>query len=202
MNNLVEARGPGTRHASDDRVVAFLAAVPVLFLATSAVAQSEVEGSTSAPSASMASQVIEVGEREHFESPDGLVSVALMLNEVSAGSTPAALSLITAEPGATVPDHVHESSAEILYILAGGGTMHIEGATHRVAPGDVIWIPAGRPHGYTNDGDSVLRALQVYVGPGPEAPAPTASRRSSTRTWRTPRGSMPSSGARIWPSAP
>lgn len=113
--------------------------------------------------------VLEPAEREVFVSPDGLVEVALMLNAQTAPGVPAALSLVVVHPGGSAPEHTHAESAELLYVLDGSGQLTLGGQSHAVSAGQALYLPAGVPHSMTNDGDVPLRALQVYVAPGPEA---------------------------------
>ena len=111
--------------------------------------------------------VFEVGDT--FTAPSGLTTVELFINTVSAVETPAALSVLTIGPGATVPEHMHEGSVELLYIVEGGGTMTVAGIAQAVTAGSAVYIPADTLHAYTNDANQTTRAVQVYVGPGPEA---------------------------------
>ncbi len=87
----------------------------------------------------------------------------------AAQGAPAALSLLLLGPGAEVPEHVHETSAEILYVEEGRVEMVVAGQTLRARAGDAIYIPANTPHSAKTLGRlTPLRAVQVYVGPGPE----------------------------------
>lgn len=98
----------------------------------------------------------------------GKGSATLLLNP-GTGATAASLQLLELQPGATVPEHVHEGSVEILYIEEGEGEMTVAGQTLRVAKGDAIYIPAGAKHSAKVVSEKVaLRAVQVYAGPGPE----------------------------------
>lgn len=96
-----------------------------------------------------------------FRIADGK-GVATMLLE----SGEAALTRLDFEDGATVPPHVHETSAEILYVLEGRAEMTVAGEKVVVEKGDAVRIPAGVEHSAKVTGS--LRAVQVYAGPGPE----------------------------------
>ncbi|HET9624096.1 MAG TPA: cupin domain-containing protein, partial [Kofleriaceae bacterium] len=65
-----------------------------------------------------------------------------------------------------VPEHVHARESELLYILAGGGTMTVNGVALPVTPTSVVQIPAGARHAFTATSD--VRAVQVYTPGGPE----------------------------------
>jgi quercetin dioxygenase-like cupin family protein len=82
------------------------------------------------------------------------------------GTPEAALDVLTFEDGAAVPPHVHDASAELLYVLEGRVEMVIGGQVVVAEKGDAIRIPAGVEHSARAVG--TLRAVQVYVGPGPE----------------------------------
>lgn len=79
---------------------------------------------------------------------------------------PASLGILEADAGAVVPPHVHAKETEVLYLLAGGGTMTIGGVAIAVEPTAVIQIPAGVEHSFT--ATAATRALQLYSPPGPE----------------------------------
>ena len=93
---------------------------------------------------------------------------ARILLEESSGSKKAALTLLTLGPGAAVPEHTHDASDEILYLEQGSVEMTIAGQAVKARAGDAIHIPAGTPHSARVVGKKSLKAVQVYVGPGPE----------------------------------
>lgn len=97
----------------------------------------------------------------------GKGSATLLLNP-NTGASAASLSLLEFQPGAAVPEHTHEGSAEILYIEEGEAEMTLAGQTLRVGKGDAVYIPAGAKHSAKVVSAQPLRAVQVYAGPGPE----------------------------------
>jgi mannose-6-phosphate isomerase-like protein (cupin superfamily) len=50
------------------------------------------------------------------------------------------------EPGQSTERHYHRRSEEIYLIVAGGGTMELDGDVRHVAAGDAILIPPGAWH--------------------------------------------------------
>ncbi|MCI0571528.1 MAG: cupin domain-containing protein [Myxococcaceae bacterium] len=117
------------------------------------------------------------GEVRHFvegrKAPVHLIAggkgSARVLLDASTGASAAALTLLTLAPGAAVPEHVHEGSTEILYIEEGTLEMTVAGKVYTAGPGDAVYIPAGVKHAAKVAGRfQPLRAVQVYVGPGPE----------------------------------
>ncbi|MBZ4420508.1 cupin domain-containing protein [Myxococcus sp. RHSTA-1-4] len=94
---------------------------------------------------------------------------ATLLLNPSTGATAASMTLLELQPGAEVPEHVHDTSAEILYIEDGAAEMTVSGEKVRVAKGDAVYIPAGVKHSArVVSPDAALKAVQVYAGPGPE----------------------------------
>jgi len=98
---------------------------------------------------------------------NGKGSATLLLN-ASTGATAASMTLLELGKGAGVPEHVHESSVEILYIEDGAAEMTVSGQKLRVEKGDAVYIPAGAKHSAQVVSEGPFRAVQVYAGPGPE----------------------------------
>jgi len=70
----------------------------------------------------------------------------------------------TYPPGLAIPAHVHDGEDEMFYILAGELSAFCDDAQWTVTPGDFVFVPRDRPHGFTVLGDEPARAL-VIVGP-------------------------------------
>ncbi len=105
-----------------------------------------------------------------FVAPDGKSGARILLDETTApGLKEAAMSELLLLPGATVPEHTHDTSGELVYILEGHGQMTIDGQPREVRAGMAIFIPAGVKHSVVADTKvEPLRALQVYTPGGPE----------------------------------
>jgi len=98
----------------------------------------------------------------------GQGTAVLLLNEAT-GAQAASLGVLELETGAQVAEHLHESSVEMLYVEEGSAEMTVEGKPYTVKAGDGVYIPAGVRHSArVPEGTPRLRAVQVYVGPGPE----------------------------------
>jgi len=76
-----------------------------------------------------------------------------------------ALRRFTMEPGGGMPLHTNTVEHQ-QYVLRGTATVRIGDETFRVRPDDVVYIPAGVPHGYQADGDRAFEFLCVV----PNAP--------------------------------
>ncbi|MEK7261626.1 MAG: cupin domain-containing protein [Pseudomonadota bacterium] len=67
------------------------------------------------------------------------------------------------------PAHVHTDSDITVWLLRGGGVMHVGGKEHPVKVGDVIHVPRDVVHYYLNRGPEAGAALVVYSpAPGPD----------------------------------
>jgi len=124
-----------------------------------------------APAASSAKPVrivVPTAEAPRHIIAGGKGRATLLLNPTT-GATAASVTLLELQPGAEVPEHTHETSAEILYIEEGAAEMTVSGETLRVGKGDAVYIPAGAKHSArVVSKDAALKAVQVYAGPGPE----------------------------------
>jgi mannose-6-phosphate isomerase-like protein (cupin superfamily) len=77
-----------------------------------------------------------------------------------------AAEILTLAKGVTVPEHVHQNETEMLYVLAGSGTMTVAGVQLAVGPTSVVQVPPATKHSFTASAD--VRALQIYTPAGPE----------------------------------
>ena len=111
--------------------------------------------------------VVKASEAPIHSLAGGKVLAQLFLNE-SNHSNLGALSVLTLQPGAAVPVHDHSHSAEILYILEGTMEMVIEGQTVSASAGDAVHIPVTVQHSAKVASDVPVKAVQIYVAPGPE----------------------------------
>jgi quercetin dioxygenase-like cupin family protein len=77
-----------------------------------------------------------------------------------------AASILTLPAGAKVAEHAHADETELLYILAGGGTMAVGGVNLPVTASSVVQIPKQTKHAFA--ATSAVRAVQIYTPAGPE----------------------------------
>jgi mannose-6-phosphate isomerase-like protein (cupin superfamily) len=97
------------------------------------------------------------------EGPAAASSAQVLLHPGNTGNGAGALSLLEMAPGMKVPRHRH-GSAELLFIVSGRGSMRGK----VVQAGDGVYIAAGTPHEFENDGQEPLVAVQLYAPAGPE----------------------------------
>jgi quercetin dioxygenase-like cupin family protein len=93
-------------------------------------------------------------------------NVAIYAEPSTIGSKDMAASVIELPAGAQIPEHTHPKETELLYVMAGTGTMVVDGVTLQVTPTSVVQIPPATKHAFT--ATAALRAVQVYTPAGPE----------------------------------
>jgi quercetin dioxygenase-like cupin family protein len=79
---------------------------------------------------------------------------------------PLAAELMQLGADAKVPEHVHAHETEMLYVLAGAGTMTVAGTDVPVTATSVVQIPPNTLHAF--HATAALRAVQIYTPGGPE----------------------------------
>ena len=72
------------------------------------------------------------------------------------------------EVGSMIPDHVHEQSEEVLFLISGRAKIVIEGEGEwEIGPETAFYSPIGVKHRVENIGDEPLRIVWVYCPPLP-----------------------------------
>src|SRR5262249_6071683 len=75
------------------------------------------------------------------------------------------------DQGATVSEHRHEGSDEILYVYAGKGELTVDGQRMPVGPATAVFIPAGAKHSLTVGTGQPITGIQFFTPSGPEQSA-------------------------------
>jgi len=70
--------------------------------------------------------------------------------------------LVEAPPGRGPSLHVHDY-AEMLVVLEGTATFSDGSQEREVTAGNIVIVPAGQPHSFTNTGEGVLKQVDVHV---------------------------------------
>lgn len=80
---------------------------------------------------------------------------ALTMVKATGEETGGAYGLIEqrANAGMVTPLHVHHEEDELWVVVEGGISVHVDGETHEVGPGDVAFGPRGVPHAFRVDED-------------------------------------------------
>ncbi|MFB6157808.1 MAG: cupin domain-containing protein [Haloferacaceae archaeon] len=92
----------------------------------------------------------------------------------AAGGEAIGCSLYELPPGSkSWPYHWHAGNEEAVYVLAGTGTLRLDGGREPLEPGDYVALPAGEGSGHRviNDGDDPLRYLAVSTMEDPDVVA-------------------------------
>jgi mannose-6-phosphate isomerase-like protein (cupin superfamily) len=72
------------------------------------------------------------------------------------------------EVGSMIPDHVHEESEEVLFLISGHARIVIEGeGEFEIGPETAFYSPVGKKHRVENIGDVPLKLVWVYSPPLP-----------------------------------
>lgn len=72
------------------------------------------------------------------------------------------------EVGSMIPDHMHEGSEEVLFLISGRARIVIEGEGEwEIGPETAFYSPIGVKHRVENIGDEPLRIVWVYSPPLP-----------------------------------
>ena len=74
------------------------------------------------------------------------------------------LVIMTIPPGGEIGEEVHDVD-QILTFVSGVGKAKVSGQTRNVAQGDLVVVPAGRKHNFTNEGPNPLVLYTVYGPP-------------------------------------
>lgn len=102
--------------------------------------------------------------REHMREGDGSV---LLTNFIAGpeelNGKGRLFSKITLEPGCSIGYHLHDTDAELFYILRGTAEYNDNGTIRTVSAGDVTICPTGESHGIANRSDETVELVAVIV---------------------------------------
>jgi mannose-6-phosphate isomerase-like protein (cupin superfamily) len=73
--------------------------------------------------------------------------------------------LMSILPGEDIGREVHEGVDQVLVFVKGSGQAVVGGETHDIGSGDMVAVPAGREHNFTNTGEEALKLFTVYSPP-------------------------------------
>ena len=76
---------------------------------------------------------------------------------------------MTLRPGEDIGAEVHDENDQVLIFTEGTVRAEVGGETRDVGAGDLVVVPAGTEHNFTNTGSGLVRLLTVY-GPPDHAP--------------------------------
>jgi len=75
------------------------------------------------------------------------------------------LVVMTLQPGEDIGTEVHEHNDQVLSFIDGSVRADVASETSQVGPGDVVVVPAGTEHNFTNVGAGPARLYTLYSPP-------------------------------------
>lgn len=87
--------------------------------------------------------------------------VGRMLMNADSGSPTVQMSVLTLDPGAVLPIHIH-ADAESFFVLEGTGTVTVNGEDHPIEPEVAMLALGGEVHSFANNYDQPLRILCIH----------------------------------------
>ena len=72
---------------------------------------------------------------------------------------------MTLQRGEDIGAEVHDENDQVLIFTEGTARAEVGGTTRDVGAGDLVVVPAGTQHNFTNIGDGLVRLLTVYAPP-------------------------------------
>jgi quercetin dioxygenase-like cupin family protein len=94
--------------------------------------------------------------------------VRILFDEETTGSDAVSLGILEVASGTEIPRHTHDGSAEILYVLSGGGELTIGSEKIPFSADQAIQIPEDQPHAVRFSGGEKTVMVQIYAPAGPE----------------------------------
>ena len=67
------------------------------------------------------------------------------------------------QPGEAVPEHVHETADQLIYVVEGSVNVTVGEETVEASSGDFVHKPKGVPHSLTNPTDGPTTVLEMTV---------------------------------------
>jgi mannose-6-phosphate isomerase-like protein (cupin superfamily) len=64
------------------------------------------------------------------------------------------------------PEHLHEAEDDAFYILEGELTFGVEGEEVVAGPGTFVLVPPGLMHTFKNEGDKLVRMVNIHAPAG------------------------------------
>lgn len=100
--------------------------------------------------------------------PKGVAAVRFLATPQHQGTKSVFVSHLSMKPGVKIPEH-RDATEEVIYILKGTGSITIDGKSHRVGPGDCVYMPANALVTFQADKHNPVEVIQVFAPPGPES---------------------------------
>ena len=102
--------------------------------------------------------------REHMRDGDGTVQITnFITGDAELNGKGRLFARLTLNPGCSIGYHVHETDAELFYIMKGTAEYNDGGEIRTVSAGDVTLCPTGTGHGIANRGEEIVELVAVIV---------------------------------------
>ena len=109
-------------------------------------------------------QECKIEYREHMRDGDGTVQITNFITGPAELNEKGRLfAKITLNPGCSIGYHLHDTDAELFYIIKGTAEYNDNGVIRTVTAGDVTICPTGESHGIANKTDEVVELAAVIV---------------------------------------
>jgi quercetin dioxygenase-like cupin family protein len=125
-------------------------------------------GAASGVAAPIPWTVVTAAKIEPITIANGKARVRKLLTPDNTHHTTAYLGILEADPGCEIPRHTH-TSAEIMYVVSGGGVLTLATAeTFPFGPDTAIHVPENTPHQASFNTPDKTVIIQLYAPAGPE----------------------------------
>jgi mannose-6-phosphate isomerase-like protein (cupin superfamily) len=124
-------------------------------------------------------QVVDLNRQPKEEWPPGVMTQ--MVVSARNGATQLCAFEQWCEPGHGAPTHPH-AVEEILRVFEGQADVSVGEAHVTLTPGQLVVVPAGRKHGFANNGTTALRTQSTLAEPVFEAAYD--DKRETPRRWQ------------------
>ena len=104
-------------------------------------------------------ELIKFTDQKQVERGDGIETIRLSNPPLPGQSF--IMGITSFPPGTSLARHSH-NTVEQVTLLEGNGIVELNGERVRLQPNDTTKVPAGEPHLFENDGDTMMRILWVY----------------------------------------
>jgi quercetin dioxygenase-like cupin family protein len=107
-------------------------------------------------------------EAESFSVLGGKGKIRPLLEPAKTGEKRLYLGVLEADPGAEVPRNSHAGTAEILFVVSGGGELTVGSEKIPFEADQALHIPESQPHAAKFTGPDKTVMIQVFAPAGPE----------------------------------
>ena len=104
-----------------------------------------------------------VDVREQMRGGNGTVKIENFVSADEMNNQGRLFGKIILEPGSSIGYHVHETDAEIFYLIKGSSQYTDGDSTVTVNAGDTMVCPTGTGHSIANESDETIELVAVIV---------------------------------------